>query len=403
MFILNSKIKNFIQYFFSLLSLLILVLTFSHCRSLNKQTSDLSSTTSYRQISSFKKCNPSDLSLNHHNALVLMYHRFDGKYSSTSVTREMLKQHIGFFRSKGFDIVPLSRIVNAHIYGTGFPKKTLAITIDDAYKSAYEVAHPLFVQNKIPYTVFVNTEGIDRKLRDYMTWNQLREIKRSGWASLEAHGHAHAYMIRNMNSSQRKKDVKTSVLRLYKETGRLSQYFAYPYGETNDAFIQELKNYRWNIGGKNFHFKAAFTTQSGPVGCASNRFALPRFALNMRYGKVSDLFRAKMNSRHFPFQSFFPKNLAFCTSAGQKKFSLTVQPDIVSHLNSSRDLSRLNCFASNGEITIKKQNSYQADIILNRPFTNSSGEAVRERINCTLSDGKGRVFWLGKEFSILDC
>ena len=319
-----------------------------------------------------------------------MYHRFDGRYSDTSVTRELLIEHLDFFLSNRFHIVPLSVVVRALRQGQSLPERTLAVTVDDAYKSLYEIAHPVFLKYRIPYTVFVNTEGIDKRVRDYMTWEQLRDITRSGLAVLEAHGHVHAYMIRHMNAAQRAQDIKTSVTRLYEETGHLPKYFAYPYGETHNSFIRELQNYHWNIGGRGFRFEAAFTTQSGPAGCSSSLFALPRFALNMRYGKINNLFSHKMKSRHFPVKSFSPAELALC-SGGPRNFSLTTYPDF--------SLRGLNCFSTNVGNTVKIRNQNQAEIILNAPFT----EGLRQRINCTLPDGQGRVFWFGKEFTILKC
>ena len=324
-----------------------------------------------------------------------MYHRFDGLYPSTSVTKELLTRHIHFFRSEGFNIVPLSHVVNTIKRGQSFHGKTLAITVDDAYRSTYEVAHSFFVKYKIPYTVFVNTEGIDRGLRDYMNWDQLRYIARSGLANLEAHGHVHAHMIRDMNPAQREKDIQTSVLRIYEETGYLPKYFAYPYGETHQQFMQELKNYHWNIGGQSFHFQAAFSTQSGPAGCFSSLFALPRFALNMNYGQVTNLFRIKMNSRPFPVKNFSPGDLAFCSSVRQKKFSLTSYGGV--------SLNGLNCFDTNGGNMIKKISSTQVEIFLKNPLMNPNSKDVRHRINCTLPDGSGQFFWLGKEFTILGC
>ena len=338
-----------------------------------------------RQISSV------DCSLKQTGAVVLMYHRFDGRHSSTSVTEELLKQHIQFFISNNFHILPLDHIVQAIKTKQRLPEKALAITIDDAYKSAYEIAHPLFLNHNIPYTVFVNTEGIDQKIRDYMSWDQLRQIQKSGLASLEAHSHSHAYMIRELNASEREEDIKKSVLRIYKETGSFPKHFAYPYGETHKQFINEVKNYKWNIEGRPFHFSSAWTTQSGPVGCSSSLFALPRFALNMNYGKVNELFRYKMTSRHFPVQSFFPDNLAFCSKSQQSVFSLTSHSDL--------PLKGLKCFAGNGVRAVNIKHPHQAEIILQSPLT----QGLRQRINCTLPDGQGRVFWLGKEFAILKC
>lgn len=357
---------------------------FAQCTVADKKSA-LQDTKSFRGISSVS------CSSKHNGAVVVMYHRFDGRYSDTSVTKTMLENHIQFFMSNGFRIVPLKNVVDTLKRGGSFSGKNLAITVDDAYKSVYEVAHPLFVKHRIPYTVFVNTEGIDKSLKDYMTWDQLRHISKSGLADLEAHGHAHAYMIRKFNSAQRAKDVKQSVIRIYRETGRLPRYFAYPYGETHKQFINELKAYNWSIDGKAFRFLAAFTTQSGPVGCSSSLFALPRFALNMKYGQINKLFRYKMNSRHLPLQQFTPDDLAFCSSDKKQKFILRSYPGV--------SLNGLNCFATNGKSLVKVISPNQAEINLQNPFI----KGLRQRINCTLPAGGGRFFWLGKEFAILQC
>ena len=353
-------------------------------KSSTNQLSQIESSKNFRDLSS------TDCSINHNGAVVVMYHRFDGKYDSTSVTKDLLQQHMSFFHSNGFNIVPLETVVNALEKGVSLPPRTLAITVDDAYRSAYEIAHPLFLKYKAPYTLFVNTKAVDQNIKDYMSWNQLRDISQSNLVSLEAHSHTHAYMIRELNSSKRSQDIKTSVLRIYQETNHLPKYFAYPYGETHTEFINEVKNYRWNIKGLNFKFLAAFTTQSGPVGCSSSLFSLPRFALNMNYGKVDDLFRYKMLSRHFPVQNFSPPSLAFCASGKIQKFSLN---------SSNLDLRGLNCFASNGSADVKMKNQNQVDILLSQPFTSG----LRQRINCTLPAGAGQFFWFGKEFSILKC
>ena len=202
-------------------------------------------------------------------------------------------------------------------------------------------------------------------------------------------------MIRSLNSKERAEDVYTSVLRIYRETRVLPKYFAYPYGETSQEFIQELKNYNWSIDGNPFRFQAAFTTQSGPAGCSSNLFALPRFALNMRYGTINDLFRTKMNSLHFPIRNFIPADLAFCSQDHIQKFIIET--------DSHQPLNGMQCFATNGKNVITLKSPHYAEIILSNPLTNNSRKDIRHRINCTLSNGKGRFFWLGKEFAVLNC
>ena len=380
---LNMKKRNIIIILLILFSLFIL-----QCQLFSKV---LQSQWSTKENLEINRGLSSTCSASQNGAVVIMYHRFDGKYPSTSVTANLLQQHLKFFRSNNFNIIPLEEVVKSLKRGISLPPKTLAITVDDAYRSVYETAHPIFSQHKIPYTVFVNTKAVDQNIQDYMSWGQLKQISQSAEVDLEAHSHSHAYMLRELNSHQREQDIKKSVLRIYQETGHLPRYFAYPYGETNLQFINELKNYRWNIAGQNFKFSAAFTTQSGPAGCSSSLFALPRFALNMNYGQLTPLFQDKMKSRHFPVKSFFPADLAFCASEKIQKFSLKS-----SHLK----LKALQCFANGKRVSVKMIDQNQVDILLNQPFI----KGLRQRINCTLPATEfSQFFWFGKEFSILKC
>lgn len=347
---------------------------------------------SARSVGSFRAASPDGGG----GAVVVMYHRFDEPHPSTSVSRDMLLSHLDFFERGGFSFVSLADLVRS-LRGDGptLPDKSVAVTLDDAYRSAWSVAHPVLAERGVPYTVFVNTEGIDQGLRDYMTWDQLRDLARSPLVSLESHGHAHAHMVRDMDAGERARDVRTSVSRLFQETGRAPRFFSYPYGETSREFIEEVRGYRWTVGGRPFRFLGAFTTASGPAGPLSDPFALPRFALNMRHGRVGAAFRHKMESLPFPAAGFEPDDRAFCAGDGVRAFSVTAA--------GGGSLAGLGCFATNGEARVEVRGGAAA-VLLDAPLGLRSGvRDTRERINCTLPAGRGRFHWLGGEFSVLDC
>ena len=332
-------------------------------------------------------------------AIVVMYHQFDGLHPSTSVTTDQFISHLNYFLSSGFKIISLEKLMYYIKSKKAIPDKTVVITIDDAYASVYKKAHPLFLKYKIPYTLFVNTEGVDKGYKAYMTWDQLREVSKSGLASLQAHSHSHGHLIRTFTSEQRKKDVLFSVQRIYEETGVMAKYFAYPYGETHLQFMQELKNYRMILDGKTFKFEAAFSTQSGPVGCSSSLFALPRFALNINYGKLGPAFYTKMNSLHLPILDYIPENPAICSYEQRKQFSFKLHP--------SFKFKYVNCFPSQGQATAQyNSRTHSVDIELQGGGFGSHTYSIfdpRERLNCTMLGKDGRYYWLGREFSILKC
>ena len=73
------------------------------------------------------------------------------------------------------------------------PPHAAIITIDDGYKSGYEVAWPILKKYGYPVTMFIYTEGI--KPGKYsggesMSWEQLAEMRDAG-ADIQAHTQTH--------------------------------------------------------------------------------------------------------------------------------------------------------------------------------------------------------------------
>ncbi len=129
------------------------------------------------------------------HASVIMYHRFDEpKYPSTNIALDQFEAHLKFLSENGYSVLPLGEIVSRLQSGEGVPDRTVAITIDDAYLSVYEKAWPLLQKYGFPFTLFVATEPIDRRLRGYMSWEQLREMQAAGMSigsQTKTHPHLH--------------------------------------------------------------------------------------------------------------------------------------------------------------------------------------------------------------------
>ena len=326
------------------------------------------------------------------SAVVLMYHKFDEPYKSTSVTIDQFIEQMEFFKNNGYEIVPLGKVVSAVNGHIPFGEKWIAITIDDAYKSFLK-AKPILETYDYPYTVFVNTQAVDENYKSSMNWDDLRVIVRSGLGELAAHSHTHGHLVQDMGSEQRMRDILVSVERIYQNTSIMPRFFSYPFGEVSNNLIEEIKSMD-QVLGKPFYFSAAFSTQSGPVGCSSNTFTLPRFAINEKYGVVNDLFKIKINSRHLPVYDYHPKNKAVCVEQQINKVYFSTDPNI--------NLRDMRCYASRG-------NSASVDISnglitgsLEKPLGHglSNPNDIRERLNCT-AHYKGRYFWYGREFTIL--
>ena len=127
-----------------------------------------------------------------------------------------------------------------------------------------------------------------------MSWDQIRELKSSGVTiGSQTKSHKHLPLI---SIEDAKQEIDKANVRIKKEIGLRPDLFAYPYGEYNSS-VRELIIDRG--------FKAAFTQSSGALHSYSDKFSLPRFALNERYGGI-DRFRLVVNALPLPVDDVLP-------------------------------------------------------------------------------------------------
>lgn len=105
---------------------------------------------------------------NRNRALILTYHRF-GANDATKTSARDFRQQLDYLASH-YEIVPLSRIADR----TADRRRLAAITIDDGYSDAYEIAFPILRQYDAPATLFAVTGFLDRKI--WMWTDKLRYL-----------------------------------------------------------------------------------------------------------------------------------------------------------------------------------------------------------------------------------
>src|SRR5689334_8128536 len=79
---------------------------------------------------------------NRRKTLILTYHRFSDDGAAGTTSARALAEQLVYLRAR-YTIVPLAAI-QAHLCdGRSLPSAAAAITIDDGYRDAYEVAFPV--------------------------------------------------------------------------------------------------------------------------------------------------------------------------------------------------------------------------------------------------------------------
>ena len=304
-----------------------------------------------------------------------MYHRFnENKYPSTNIKIEIFKKHIEIIKKNNFELY------NPKNFNEEFDvpkiKKKILLTIDDAFESFYINAWPYLKENKIPFILFVSTEPVGKK--GYMTWDQINEIKKESFAFIGNHSHSHKYLV-NYEFNKFKNDINKS-MRIFKEKiGYNPIFFSYPFGEYS---LEQKKFIRKN-------FKYAFGQHSGVIDFKKDKWELPRFPINEKYGDL-DRFEFLIKLLPLQYKNLKPENKFIKKNNNPPKME-------VEFFDGQKNLDKINCFSNEGN---KWQNSNlklegnKLHIYFNEKFIERRG-----RINCSLNDKEGWR-WFGSQFSI---
>ena len=313
------------------------------------------------------------------SAVVLNYQRFgEGRYPETSVADSQFGVQIEILAGGRYNVVPAPDIIAALFSGQTLPNRSVAITIDDAYRSAYDVAWPRLKEAGLPFTLFVSTDSIDNGGRGFMTWDQIRELRRAG-VTIGAHGAGHPHMAA-LSPDEVRADIERSIRRIEEELGERPVLFSYPHGEMTLAARDAVA-----AAG----FKAAFGQHSGVVNEALDRHMLPRFSINGTYGTGKE-FTKRIDTMGLPLRDVSPAD-PHIRGGAPPVIGFTIDPT-VQHTN------KLHCFYSNPdkdfvEIPVTALEGGRHELRFEKVVPPGPW-----RVNCTTPTGGSRYRWWGMQY-----
>ena len=307
--------------------------------------------------------------------LSLMYHRFnENKYPSTNIKMNVFRNQIEIIKNLNYDFYDPKFLIKE--FDKPKNNKKILITIDDGFKSFYNEAWPFLKKNKIPFILFVSTEPVGKN--GYMNWNEIKEIENSEYGYIGHHSHTHEYLI-DMNEAEFINDIETSTKIFKDKLGYSPLIFSYPFGEYSLYMKQYIKD----------NFKIAFGQHSGVIDINKDKFELPRFPINEKYGELKR-FESLINYSPLEYKFLKPE---------EKKLNNNDNPPklIVQFFEKQKNIKDINCYSNDGGDWKKsdlKFNGSTMTIVFKQPFIPRRG-----RINCSLND-KGIWRWFGTQFTI---
>ena len=302
-----------------------------------------------------------------------MYHRFnESKYPSTNIQMNIFEEQVNIIKKSGYKFLNPN---NFHkIYDKEKLEKTILLSVDDGYDSFYRYAWPYLKNNQIPFLIFISTEAIGKK--GYMGWKEIKEIEKYDFVTIGNHSHSHDYLV-NFSYDEFKKDIEKSIKIFEDNLGYNPKFFSYPFGE-------------WDLAQKKFiskNFDFGFGQHSGVIDLNKDKYELPRFPINEKYG---DLERFKFIVELLPLQykKVYPQ---------EKIIDNNNPPDMKVEFFKEQKINNINCYSNEGNgwdsSKLKLENN-----ILKINFRDKFNTR-RGRINCSMKDEIGWR-WFGIQFIV---
>ena len=312
---------------------------------------------------------------NDEGVLSIMYHRFNEfKYPSTNISMDIFKEHVDLILDANLTFYHPKDFVNE--FDVPKKEKKILLTVDDAFQSFYDNAWPYLKKNKIPFVLFVSTEPVGNN--GYMTWNQIKEIERSEFGVIGHHSHSHDYLI-DKSEEVFLNDIKTSNLIFKEKLGYVPTLFSYPFGEYS-GFMKDYISQ---------NFKIAFGQHSGIIDVNKNKFELPRFPINEKYGEIKR-FKSIINYYPLEYKNLEPEEKKLSKENNPPKFK-------VNFFENQKNIENINCYSNEGDKWMKsniKLVDKELTIEFREPFLPRRG-----RVNCSVNDN-GKWRWFGAQFIV---
>lgn len=203
---------------------------------------------------------------------ILCYHRFSKKCDSQlCMPEKVFAEQMKYLKENQYRVISMSMLLNYLRYQQALPKKAVVITIDDGYKSVYEMAYPILKQYGFTATLYIYTDFVG--VGTALTWDQLKELKNAGF-EIGSHTVSHADLTLKKNGENEAEYVQRITHEIVDSKKiideRLEQdtiLFAFTFGKSNQQIVNLCKQ---------AGYQAAVTVKKGTNPFFNHPFLLHR-------------------------------------------------------------------------------------------------------------------------------
>jgi peptidoglycan/xylan/chitin deacetylase (PgdA/CDA1 family) len=225
--------------------------------------------------------------------LVFGWHRFVNAvhHPDTEITPQDFEKQMQELKDRGITVIGMQDLLAWKRGEKSIPPRCAVLTLDDGWKSQYEVAWPILKKFGYPLTLFIYTEGVRGGHYgggEAMTWEMLSEMRDAG-VDIEAHSATHQDLRKPYDKVAKKRlsppeyeqwlqnEIVGSKQLLEQKLGIKVNCFAVPYGFYNE----HIKEVCRNAG-----YEGIFTVYGQPITYNSPANSLGRYLIEANKPKV---------------------------------------------------------------------------------------------------------------------
>lgn len=221
---------------------------------------------------------------------VLNYHQVEQKNGNPlTLWPDQFEAQMAYLADEGYTTITIDEMMDALENGTPLPEKPVIITFDDGYADNYEYAYPILKKYGFKATIFLIYD-FTNTYPNYLTWEQINEMKESGLIHFESHTMTHANLAELNSADELRHEIADSHDLLSEKLGYDMHYIAYPGGRVN-AEIEEITRAAGYRGGFTVHYGLS-TPEEGryqmdriPI-FGANMHTLTRFKLRLAFAPL---------------------------------------------------------------------------------------------------------------------
>ncbi|PVV07463.1 MAG: hypothetical protein B6D77_13715 [gamma proteobacterium symbiont of Ctena orbiculata] len=183
---------------------------------------------------------------------ILCYHRFGRRSDRMEVTPAEFRKQMEYLKENDYRVIPLKHLLGFLKGERQLPRRAVVLTIDDGHRSIFKEAFPVLKEYGYPATVFVYSDYINN---GGLKTAEISAMKKSGLISIQPHSKSHSNLtVRQAGESRRqyqrrvRQEISVPNEKLVKYLGERPRFYAYPFGDSNDLVIKELRANGMQLG-----------------------------------------------------------------------------------------------------------------------------------------------------------